>query len=191
MGFFWNRRDRDGRASRQKRHQRHLEFTILEDRQVPTIVTVTAVAFPRALEPANGRFLPVVVSGTVKQSLTQVLAGNVTSLPPAELAALQAKLAAEPTPGRALAQVTDRYRRVEPRVRAPLHQIGSTNIFAPASKTNPTAVVGVVRDFTYTLTVFLQAKNGKFGPPRQYDINVSAGDQNGGAGTTIGVGVPR
>ena len=92
----------------------------------------------------------------------------------------------------ALVQVTDEYRRVEPQGPIALIQKDQRTFFSPSTKTSPIAVEAVVRVYSYTTTVKVQAKLGSNTNERQYSVTVAASDQggfSGYAGTTLGVQV--
>lgn|GEM_PF-3294238 len=181
MRGFWD--------SHRVRRRRPLDFTTLEDRRLPSVNAVTAAADPRFLAPAPRRPVPVTVTGTVTQEIDYRLPGRPTVPPPAqELAAIDAYNAARPAPGPVLAQVTDAYRRVEPRARAPLQWVESKTFFRPATRFNPTAVVGLIRTYSYAFTLYVQATTSGNSPRgRQYVINVSSADPEGTGQQTIAV----
>lgn len=153
-----------------------------------TIGAVTAVATPRLL-PDNGKFVPVTVTGTIEQVLVTDL-GQATVPPPAsQLAAIDAANEAKPRPKEVLGVVTDEYRTDEPRVRTTALQfVNSGTYFAPFSATNPTAVEGLIRNFSYSFTLRLQAKHHSIS--RQYDIGVFATDNDNTGQKNIAVLVP-
>jgi hypothetical protein len=192
MGILWNRRTPGRGLTSRPRRGYLIEFTSLEERCMPFIGPVTAVADPKLLVPADGRFVPVTVTGKINQVILFDLPGHPTAAPPApQLDAIHARNERQPIPT-AFSFVTDAYRRVEPRVRLSLHQIDSVTGFSPATPTNPTAVVALSRNFTYTFTIYLQARRSEHIPfGRQYDITVAAGDADSGGGTTIAVLVPH
>jgi hypothetical protein len=193
MGIFGNRRGPDGQErGRTRARRRNLEFTTLEDRRLLTVGTVTAVVTPSILVPPDGRFVPVTVTGSIFQVVDFVFPGpQKTPPPPAELAKIDAGNATRPFPGKALFQVTDQYRRDEPRGHIPIHLVATVNSFIPGTgSTN--AIERLLRQFTYTVTFHLQAKRSTRLPVgRHYYILVAAGDQDGGDGTTVAVLVPR
>ena len=124
-----------------------LEITALEDRKLLFVGTITAVATPQLLFPPNGRYVPVAVVGTIIES--------------------------GPHAPTAFFQVTDEYRRDEPRAHLELVRTSSTT-------------------YAYTFHIFLQADRSTRVPDgRHYDILVAAGDAQNGNGTTIAVIVPR
>lgn len=189
MGFFRTHREPGVRRGA-RRHRP--ELTILEDRRLLSIGTVTATADPRVLAPADGRGVPVIISGTVTQVITSDLVGNRKVPPPARvLASIDSRNARQPAPKTALGQVNDQYHEVEPQARTPLHLVESHTFFNPSTRTSPTAVVGLVRNFSYSLPLGLQAKTGGQSDGRQYDITISAHDQDGSNGTTVAVFVPH
>jgi len=168
------------------------EVANLEDRRLLTIGTVTAVADPKVLAPADGRVIPVTVTGTITQVIVQNLSGVRKAPPPARvLAAIQAQEARQPAPKTALGQVNDQFHEIAPQVRSPLHLTGTQTFFNPSTSSNPTAAVGLIRNFSYTLTVNLQASAGGQADGRHYNITVSASDRDGASGTTISVVVPH
>lgn len=184
----WGRRT----TARARIRRSHLEVTALEDRNLLFITTLTAVAHPLLLVPPNGRYVPVTVSGTITQSILDQLPGRPTvAPPPAKLAAINAANAKQPTPKAAIFQVTDQYRRDEPRGAAPLHQLTNVTFFSPVTKTSTTAYVGLVRKFSYSFTVNLQAqRSDRFPVGRHYYIDVAATDNDGGFGKTVAILVP-
>jgi hypothetical protein len=192
MGILWNRRTPGRGLTGRPRRGYLIEFTSLEERCMPFIGSVNAVAAPKILVPANGRFVPVTVTGTINQVILDDLPGHPTAPPPAlQLDAIHARNESQPIPT-AFSFVTDAYRRVEPRVLLSLHRIDDATFFTPATATNPTAVVGLSRDFSYSFTIHLQAqRSDRFPYGRQYDITIAAGDEDTGGGTTIAVLVPR
>jgi hypothetical protein len=194
MGIFWNRHE-PGERSIQRPHarRRQLEFTVLEDRRLLAIGTITATAVPNLLiPPNNGHFDTVTVSGTFVQVITDTLPGHPTTPPdPAALAKIDATLDSEPVPDTVLVQVTDQYRRDEPRFRAEIKLVNSTNVFTPPSKGVATAEESVVRHFSYTFTVKLQARRSSTQPEgRHYYINVAAADADDASSTTVAVLAP-
>jgi hypothetical protein len=136
------------RASlRRPRRACRLDVAPLEDRTLAFVGTITAVATPSILFPPNGRYVQVNVSGTIIESLKQA--------------------------PEAVFQVTDEYRRVEPRGHLTLHQVNSYT-------------------YSYSFSVYLQAERSTRVPDgRHYDILVAAVDADAGNGKTIAVVVPR
>lgn len=109
---------------------------------------IILMARPAVLRPANEQFWPVTVSGSLLQS---------DSIAP-----------------RGFFQVTDQYRRIEPRGRVAMQ---------------PTSEPG---KFAFEFTIFLQAQRGSQTPNgRQYNILVGGTDQDGTASRTIAVWVPQ
>jgi hypothetical protein len=153
-----------------------------------TVGTVTAVATPRVL-PNNGKLVPVTITGTIMQIFVTDL-GNATVAPPAsQAAAIDAAHEAKPAPSEVLGVVTDQYGADEPRVRTTAIQFTSSGtFFAPVSATNPTAVEGLIRNYTYTITLPLQAKANSIN--RQYVIGVFASDSDNVGQKNIAVLVP-
>jgi hypothetical protein len=171
---LWKRRRPSKGPMDRRRHRRRLEFLTLEERQVPTPVSITAVASPNVL-PDNGRFVPVTISGTVEQVLTTDL-GKAMTPPPADTrATIDAALESKPGPKLDIF-VTDEYGTIEPRLFRTLSQITVSNtFFNPFNSSNGQhANVALVRDFSYSFTVNLQARSHAIS--RQYSINVSAVD---------------
>ncbi|MGE5756086.1 MAG: hypothetical protein ACM35G_10295, partial [Planctomycetaceae bacterium] len=117
MGILWNRRTTGRGPTGRPRRGYLTEFTRLEGRWMPYIGPVTAAADPKILLPADGRFIPVTVTGKINQVILFDLPGHPTVAPPApQLDAIHARNERQPIP-KAIGFVTDAYRRVEPRVR--------------------------------------------------------------------------
>jgi hypothetical protein len=188
MGVIWNRRRPLKGTTGRPRHRRQLEITPLEERRLMSIGTVTAVATPRIL-PDNGKLVPVTVTGSIQQVIVTNL-GHATVAPPAsQLAAIDAANEAKPGPKEVLGVVTDQYGADEPRVRTTALQFTTRfTFFAPFSATNPTAVEGLIRNYTYTITLPLQARSHSIS--RQYDIGVFASDSDTVGQKNIAVLVP-
>jgi hypothetical protein len=111
------------------------------------VTSVTGVAVPSLLVPPNGQFMPVVVSGQITSTGAEA--------------------------PRAFFQVTDEYRRDEPR--------GHLTLVKTAPST-----------YSYSFQIFLQAQRSTRVPDgRHYYILVAAGDQDSGNGATIPVLVPK
>jgi hypothetical protein len=187
MGVLWILRRPSRRPADRPRHRRRIEFTVLEDRRLLTVYGITAVATPKIL-PNNGRFVSVTVSGVIDQEVHTDLGKATVQPPPAELAAIDAANASRPAPS-VLELVTDQYGAVAPRIRKPVTKLlASATLFAPFSKTNPTARQVLLRQYSYSITVNLQAKANSVN--RQYAINVSASDAEATVQKNIAVLVP-
>lgn len=156
------------------------EATLLEDRRLLSIGTITATVTPQIL-PNVGRFIPVTVSGTIQQGIPGTVPGNPATKPgPAVLAPIDAHNATQPAPGKAMIQVVDQYRADEPILLPPLSQISANNFYLPRTKYTP-AAEDLVRTFSFSSTFYLQAKLGTYSHGRQYVLFVSATDQSGPA----------
>jgi hypothetical protein len=192
MRLPWPFRTRGGHPPGRRRPPRaRVEITALEDRRLLAIGAVTATSKPQFLFPPNGRFVPVVVTGSITQVITYNLPGHQTVAPTGRpLAGILAKIARQPFPA-ASVQVTDQYREVEPRAALHLQLTGTRNFFNRSTPANPTAVEGQLRTFSYTTTIFLQAGLGANSNGRQYFINVYASDSAGGLGANDFTYVPR
>jgi hypothetical protein len=191
MGFTWRfwgtgRRGPAGRARR-----RRVEFLALEDRRLCTVTAVTAVASPRVIPPADGRFVPVTVSGTATQLILTPLPGSAASPPSAsQRAAVDAANVAKAGPNLVLGLVTDQYRTVEPRVRTNVSQLlSSVHFYIAPTAGDPTPHEALIRKYSYSFTVYLQASSHTGG--RQYDITVFATDSQGGNQKSIAARVPH
>jgi hypothetical protein len=144
MSLFYRRKDR-GKERRPQRRRCLLEVTSLEDRSLEAVGTITATAVPRILAPNNGQIVPVTVSGTI--------------------------FATRPGGPTAFFQVTDEYRRIEPKGHLVLHKVATDS-------------------YAYSFTIDLQAKaSTRVLDGRHYDILVAAGDVDNGNGVTIAVHV--
>ncbi len=170
-------------------------LTTLEDRRLLTIGTIVATVTPHILEPV-GRFVPVTVSGTIQQGISATVPGNPATKPgPSVLAPLDAANANAAAPGKAMVQVVDQYRADEPTVLVPLTQISTANYYIPRTKITPRvyspAAEDLVRTFSFSTTLYLQAKLGANSHGRQYVIFVSATDQNGPGGKDLFAFVPH
>ncbi len=191
MGVFWSRHRPGGRPSGRSRRRRgrQVVLTILEGRQMPAVVTITAVVSPKVLPNLpSGRFVPVTVSGSILQANNTEL-GEATALPApdklAEIDAANARIA----PPVAIGIVTDQFRVVEPRVRTPVSPITTSGTyFLPFNATNSTAMRGLLRNYDYSFTVLLKAKTSSI--DRQYTITAAATDGESAAQTTVFVSVP-
>ena len=89
-------------------------------------------------------------------------------------------------------QVNDQYRKVEPQAPIVLKLTDSHHFFNPSTKKSPIAVAAIVRNYSFTTTVQVQAKTGASLDERQYNITVAATDADGYSGytgTTLGVQV--
>jgi hypothetical protein len=192
MRLPWPFRTRGGHPPGRRRARRsRVELTALEDRRLPAIAAVTAVAAPRFLFPPDGQYVPVVVTGSVTQVITYNLPGHQTVAPTGKpLAGILAKIAVQPYPTASI-QVTDQYRADEPRAAITLQLTGTRNFFNKSTPANPTAAEGQLRTFSYTSTIFLQAGLGEHSNGRQYFINVYASDSAGGLGANVFTYVPR
>ena len=189
MGVFWSRFIPSRRPAGLPRRRRHVELTILEGRQMPSVVTVDAVVSPKILPNlANGRFMPVTVSGSIMQINATDL-GEATALPaPDKLAEIDAANASN-VPPVAIGIVTDQFRVVEPRVRMPVSPVTrSGTYFNPFSAVNSTAMRGLIRHYDYSFTVYLKAKTSSI--DRQYTITAAATDGESAAQSTVFVYVP-
>jgi hypothetical protein len=191
MGDFWSRHTPGSRSAGppRRRRRRHVEITILEGRQMPSVATVTAVVSPKVLPNlASGRFVPVTVSGSIVQ-VNYTDLGEATVLPaPEKLAEIDAANASNPPPV-AVGIVTDQFRVVEPRVRTPVSPVtNSGTFFNPSSEANPVAARGLVRHYDYSFTVYLKAKTSSI--DRQYTITAAGSDGESAAQATVAVYVP-
>src|SRR5512135_3356113 len=99
MGILWNRRTSGRGLTSRPRRGYLIEFTRLEERWMPFIGPVTAVADPKILVPADGRFVPVTVTGKINQVILFDLPGHPTFAPPApKLDAIHARNESQPIP---------------------------------------------------------------------------------------------
>jgi hypothetical protein len=187
MRFQWGRRARGQRAPRRLRAWRYVESTELEARRLQAIGAITAIATPKILTPDNGQFIAVTVTGKIDQVINTTLPGHQTSPPPDDqLAALAARAAKRPPPSLVRAIVTDQYRQVEPRLDTHVGAlVKSKAVFLPATQFMPHAIESLSRTYSYSFTIYLQAKASSIG--RQYDITVFVKDTEGANQFTIGV----
>ena len=190
----WPRGGRVGDAGERPRRTLRPEFLPLEDRTTPVISSVTVVPDPKVILPADGRYVPVTVSGKITQTIVTDLPGHVTVTPPqSELDALNARNERVPPPGQVVVRVTDQYRRDEPRLMTTYGPSGTADrtFFQPATKFSPTAIAGLIRVYEYSFTINLQAKaSNTQGGGRHYYINVFSSDKDGGNDATGAVFVP-
>jgi hypothetical protein len=184
----------DRRASSRYR----CEVTPLEGRQlmainaaVPTGPPITAVATPQILR-NNGGLIAVKITGTFHQGLVSFIEAKppvVSEPPPSQMFYIKRNLLqrAKITPVRI--EVTDQYREYQPRVVATVHLVESKFYFYPPSKTY-VANEQLVRSYTYSATVYLQAKANTGTNGRRYTVAVSVADSDNGAGVNFAVVVP-
>jgi len=204
MRFFWRGRRPGGVAAetgagggraRLRPRLKPSAVTPLEDRRLPAVASVVVTAFPQVLQPPDGKYLPVVITGTVQQAVQTNLPGKptYTNPPPfAELYDIQQRDGQAPGPGLATVKVTDQYRHDEPRGYAALQLVSTRNFFRGSTAAVPQAVTGVIRQYTYVFYTHLQAQRSSTqAGGRLYHVNVFASDQDGGSDTTISVLVPR
>ncbi len=153
----------------------------LEERKL-LYVTPTATVVPSILIP-SGRTVPVNVSGTVNSVIDLGAASSIET---------RLALADVPEPVASF-QVTDLYRRVEPRGRLDLDKLGGVN-FEQMVDVNGRQELHVFNSSTYyyTVNIPLQADRSSNTPDgRRYYILISAGDQDNGNGVTVPVLVPQ
>jgi hypothetical protein len=139
-----------------------LEVTPLEDRALRAFLVTAATVTPSVLWPPDGRFEAVTLSGVFTQYALVTSHGKT-----------QTVIGALPGPRSAAFQVTDEYRRDEPR--GPLNLIDAGN-----------------GQFDYSTTIYLQASRAnQFTAGRRYYIAVAAHDRDAWSGTTLAVVVPH
>lgn len=164
----------------------------LEDRRLPAVSGLTATIEPDVLAPPSGRFVPLTITGTVRQAVTFTIPGRMTEPPSGTF---QAKIdarneAVAPPPG-ALIQVTDDFRIVQPRLYTGLRLTDQFTFFSPASRADPSAHSILVRDFEFSKRIYLRASTLTTQPvDRHYYVSVAVTDHEGSSGQTLPVVVP-
>ncbi len=198
MCALWNRlwttrRDSAGRARCQKRA---LEVTSLERRDLmaiipgsSTIPPISAIATPQIL-PNNNRLIAVQIHGEFHQGLTSILGKGVTTEPPpSSMFYIQRALNQRAMISPVNVEVTDQYRQYQPRVKAHVQLVKSAYYFNPPNKATPASEV-LLRDYTYTAVVYLEASKNSSTNGRRYTVSVSVSDSDNGAGVNFAVVVP-
>jgi hypothetical protein len=192
---WWPWRSPAGKVARASRRRQacRVEVDLLEGRRLfaTGLSGLTVTVTPQVLIPPNGRYVPVTISGKLTEDLTTNLSGNPTVPPPPSVKdPIDARNESQAFPIVSVT-VTDEYRQDEPRARAPLVLVGSHTFFFPGTKANPIAVEGLERDFTFSSTIFLQAKRSLDIPDgRHYYILVAARADQVVTSQTVPVIVP-
>ncbi len=168
------------------------EAVTLEDRRLPSVGGFTATIEPTVLAPPSGRFVPVTLKGTVRQTIVYDLPAHTTEPPaPALRAKIDARNEDQPPPTVASIRVIDDFRLIQPLDFAALHLTGERSVFSPATKRNANAYVALIRDFSFTKPVYLRAATLVTHPiNRHYYVTVAVSDNEGSAGKTLPVLVP-
>ncbi len=168
MGWPWDRRRRReaarpfGRAA----HRRRPVLSPLEDRQLLTVAAVTVEANPDILSPPDGRFVQVDVTGTVTVFVEAPTAATQPRVPETSF------------------QVTDEFRRIEPRGPVTLVKLNDFSFQSQGQNYNAS-------NYTYEFPITLQAsRSSRDSDGRQYSLLVGAEDHENGQGTTIPILVP-
>jgi len=215
MRELWQRLKRNwstppSRGSR----RRPTGFMTLESRRLQAIVplglggrAITAAFNPQVL-PNTGQLVPVAITGVVTQGVTAVLDGHLTKEPSEpSLSYIKANLLRRAQTQPLDVAVTDQYRQYEPRISTELKLIPSDPlhfhttaldnfVFNPAAynaitKTWSPASEQVLRAYSYTATIFIQAKANPGTHGRRYTVTVSTSDADSGAAVNFAVVVPR
>ena len=197
MRPFWQLLTRYRRSIERDRSRRfQIEFTPLEGRQLMTInaatingLPITAVATPQVLRDTGG-LVPVTITGTFHQGLTSFIAGSPKTEPPASsMFYIKQNLINRAALTPVHVEVTDQYRQYEPRVTAQVHLVESKFYFYTPTR-QYVANEQLIRSYTYTATVYLQAKANPGTNGRRYTVSVSVSDSDNGAGVNFAVVVP-
>jgi hypothetical protein len=155
------------------------------------VTSVTATAEPTPLFPPSGRYVPITVSGTITQVLAYNLPHYETTRPtPRQMATINLAFAKQAAPATSI-QVTDQYRQDEPAVNISIQETGTQSFFNASNPYVPQAVAGLIRNFSYTKTIYLQNKLGPYANQRQYAVDVYAQDTAGGLAANAFVYIPR
>ena len=164
---LWNRRHaRESRPGRRGSNQLRPEVGSLEVRQLKTVSAVDLKAVPDILIPPNGQFMTVKVSGTTTSYTQAITPDTYPEVPKVSF------------------QVTDEYRRFEPR--GPV-AVTLERTFPFKSVGKP--YHGAVYKFSFNLKLPAE-RSSRDADGRQFSVLVAADDTDNGQGTTVPVLVP-